>query len=151
MTVRRTDSVHLVPTGVVAVVSAAVVSAAVVSAAVVSAAVVSAAVVSAAVVSAAVTAGKAQERHGSHARGTENHAENIEVHLILDVARVASPAQSRGELRPQIGVQPGAIDRTAFVPPKRFRCQLAITPLFPPRYPRSSAFPVHCGRPVLWR
>jgi hypothetical protein len=52
------------------------------------------------VVRAAVTAAEAEECHGGHARGSENHTENVEVHLILDVARVASPAQSRGELSP---------------------------------------------------
>jgi hypothetical protein len=48
----------------------------------------------------AVTAAEAKERHGGHARGSEYYTENVKVHLILDVARVASPAQSRGELSP---------------------------------------------------
>jgi hypothetical protein len=52
MTVRRTDSVHLVPTGIVAVVSAAMMRA-------------------------TVTAGKAKERHCSHAGSSENHTENV--------------------------------------------------------------------------
>jgi hypothetical protein len=56
MTVRRTDSVHLVPTGIVALVSASMMRA-------------------------TMTASKAEERHGSHACGSENDAENIEVHL----------------------------------------------------------------------
>src|SRR6266446_1674331 len=116
-----TDTVHLVPASIVAVMRRP------------------------------MTAAEAKECHGCHSRGSENHAENVEVHLILDVARVASPAQSRGELSPQIGVQRGAITRTALVPPTHFRCQLAITSLFAPRFPRSSAFPVGSGRPVLRR
>jgi hypothetical protein len=52
MTVRRTDSVHLVPTGVVAVVSAAMMRA-------------------------TVTAGETKERHCSHAGSSENHTENV--------------------------------------------------------------------------
>jgi len=52
MTVRRTDSMHLVPTGIVAVVSAAVMRA-------------------------TVTAGKAKERHCSHAGSSENHTEDV--------------------------------------------------------------------------
>lgn len=55
MTVRRTDSMHLVPTGIVAVVSAAMMRA-------------------------TVTAGKAKERHCSHAGRTENNAEDIKIH-----------------------------------------------------------------------
>jgi hypothetical protein len=47
-----------------------------------------------------MAAAEAKERHGSHARRSENHTENVEIHLILDVARVASRAQSKGELRP---------------------------------------------------
>jgi hypothetical protein len=126
MTVRRTDSEHLVPAGIVAVVSAAMMRA-------------------------TVTAGETEERHGRHARGSENNAENVEVHLTLDVARLASPAQSRGELSPQIGVQRGAITRTASVPPTYSRCQLAITSLFSPRFHRSPAFSVASDRPVLWQ
>jgi len=80
MTVRRTDSVNLVPSGVVAVVSPAMMSAA--------------------VVRATVTARKAKEGHGSHAGRTENNAEDVEVHFILDVARDASAAQSMGQLSP---------------------------------------------------
>ncbi len=53
-----------------------------------------------AVVRPAMAAAEAKERHGSHARRSENHTENVEIHLILDVARVASRAQSKGELRP---------------------------------------------------
>jgi hypothetical protein len=52
------------------------------------------------VVRAAVTATEAKECHGCHSRDSENYADNVEIHLILDVARVASLAQSRGELRP---------------------------------------------------
>lgn len=52
------------------------------------------------VVRCAMTAAEAKECHGCRARGSENYAENVEIHLILDVARVASLAQSRGALRP---------------------------------------------------
>jgi hypothetical protein len=52
MSVRRTDSVHLVPACVVAVVSAAMMRA-------------------------TVTAGKTKERHCSHAGSSENHTENV--------------------------------------------------------------------------
>jgi hypothetical protein len=55
MTVRRADSVHLVPTGIVAVVSAAMMRA-------------------------TVTAGKSEERHGSHAGRSEHHAEDVKIH-----------------------------------------------------------------------
>jgi hypothetical protein len=55
MTVRRTDSVHLVSTGIVAVVSAAMMRA-------------------------TVTARKAQERHGSHTGRTEHNAEDVKIH-----------------------------------------------------------------------
>lgn len=48
----------------------------------------------------AMAAAEAKECHGGHAGRSENHTENVEIHLILDVARVASPAQSKGELRP---------------------------------------------------
>src|SRR6266566_7780608 len=82
-----------------------------------------------AVMSPAMAARKAEERHCGHAGGAEYQAEDIDVHLILDVARVASPAQSRDKLSPQIGVQQGAITRTAFAPLTRFGCQLAITRL----------------------
>src|ERR1700693_5755372 len=78
-----------------------------------------------AVMSPAVAARKAEERHRGHAGGAEYQAEDVEVHFVLDVARVASPAQSRGNLSPQIGVQQGAITRTQFAPPPtHFRCQL---------------------------
>jgi hypothetical protein len=53
-----------------------------------------------AVVRRAMTAAEAKECHGGHARGSENHTENVEVHLRLDVARVASPTQSKGALSP---------------------------------------------------
>ena len=57
VTVRCTNSVHLVPTGIVAVVSATMMSAA--------------------MMRATVTARKAEERHGSHAGRTENNAEDV--------------------------------------------------------------------------
>jgi len=66
---------HLVPAGIVAVVSATVMRA-------------------------TVTACKAKERHRSHAGRTEYNAEDVEVHFILDVARDASAAQSMGQLSP---------------------------------------------------
>ena len=74
-----------------------------------------------AVMSPAVAARKAEERHCGHAGGAEYQAEDIEIHLILDVARVASPTQSRGKLSPQIGVQQGATTRTAFTPAYTFQ------------------------------
>jgi Zn-dependent alcohol dehydrogenase len=60
VTVRGTDSVHLVPTGIVAVVSAAMMSAA--------------------MMRATVTARKAKERHGSHPGRTKNNAEDVKIH-----------------------------------------------------------------------
>ena len=97
-----TDTVHLVPASIVAVMRRP------------------------------MAAAEAKECHGCHARGSENHAENVEVHLILDVARVASPAQSRGELSPQIGVQQGAMTWTAFVPLHISGASLQSHPYFRP-------------------
>ena len=53
-----------------------------------------------AVMSPAVAARKAEERHCGHAGCAEYQAEDVEVHFILDVARVASAAQSMGQLSP---------------------------------------------------
>jgi hypothetical protein len=50
MSMRGPDSVHLVPTGIVAVVSPA------------------------------VAAGKTEDSHGGHTRGSKNHAEDVEIH-----------------------------------------------------------------------
>src|SRR5712671_6181495 len=55
MSVRRTDSVHLVPACIVAVVSAAMMRA-------------------------AVAAGKTEERHGSHAGRSKHYAEDVKIH-----------------------------------------------------------------------
>jgi hypothetical protein len=65
-----TDTVHLVPAGIVAVMRRP------------------------------MTAAEAKECHGCHASGSEYQAEDVEVHFILDVARVASAAQSMGQLSP---------------------------------------------------
>ena len=101
MSVTRPDAEHLVATGIVAVVSAT------------------------------MAAGKTEEGHRGHAGGSKDHAEDVEIHLTLDVARVASPAQSRGELSPWIGVQQGAMARTAFVRPLHFQvpsCDHTVIP-----------------------
>src|SRR5205085_9298515 len=42
-----------------------------------------------------VTAREAQERHRSHAGGTQNHAEYVEVHLSAHVVREFSSAMRR--------------------------------------------------------
>jgi hypothetical protein len=57
MDVRPADAMHLVPACVVAVVSRG------------------------------VTARKAEERHGGHARGSENNTEDVEIHLYGEALR----------------------------------------------------------------